>query len=216
MDLIELQAALISSDQVRALVDAIASGEAPPEQLPRSKEEIRRDQSGLLLRIAARDFGGRLPVVKLARHPLVLAAAISRTRTESLLAALAQEGVIARGWFRGGVYAIRWPRKRWESQFPDSAPVVRAQYTRDPRPVSDSVPEHTKAVPELSGTGSAAPGSAQVPADTALILQLAEAQRAQGEPVNHSAIARQLGKRRQTSLRLVKQVLQQDAPCNPS
>lgn len=123
MELLELQAPLLSDDDVRRQVAAIMRGE-PPAPPPESAEDRARRECGLLLDVAAMEFGGRFPVKELARHALVKQARIGFTRLEELAQRLEGEKLLKKQF---------GPRPRvvvgdWQAKYPPS--VIR--HTSDP------------------------------------------------------------------------------------
>lgn len=221
MELLEIQAPLIETDQVRRWVDAIARGEIPAEAPRKSREQLRREQCGLVLDIAEREYNKRLPVVRLAEHHAIAAAGIGHNRLDNLLGYLAAAGVIGRSWLRGGVYSVRWPRRRWAQMFPVPSPVLPLSGgdSVECRVSSNLVPARSNAVPVLELLSENQHGNltelAQEPPATTIeeIISAAEDQRAAlirqlssaGE--SRRQIARRLGGRYQDALRVVADVL---------
>jgi hypothetical protein len=224
MDLVDIQAPLIESPAVRRLVDAIIRGEVLPEVQPKSKAQIRDEQCGLLLDLAAREYQGKLPIVRMAQDPRIQAAGIGHNRLDVLLAYLAGESVVRRGWMRGGVYRVAWPRRRWSARFPVPAPVP-APVPEQHRASSEDAPAPTDAVPGAVPLEILPPALRlveldQAPATVAQLDQDPGDQDAQIDQARHARIlelanagmarrriAREIGGNYGTTLREIKSVL---------
>lgn len=97
MELIELQAPLLTDKDVRDRVATICSGEAPVEAAPESAEDKARRDCALLLQVAMADFGGKFPLLALFRHAAIQQEKLSQHRIEELAQRLEKEAILKRG-----------------------------------------------------------------------------------------------------------------------
>ncbi|KAB8142956.1 DNA translocase FtsK [Chloroflexia bacterium SDU3-3] len=96
MELIELQAPLLTDKDVRDRVAAICTGAAPAEATPESAEDKARRECALLLQVAMADFGGKFPIKELFRHPTIQRAKIGMHRLEELAQRLEAEKILSK------------------------------------------------------------------------------------------------------------------------
>lgn len=115
MDLIELQAPLIDTQAVMTWIERIKAGDKP--QLSQSDELAKRNVHILMIaKVSRDDFGGSVPIVKLAKHPAIQSLSIGRNKVAAYVAELAQLGAVTRGWFRS-VYKLKWSNERFQREF---------------------------------------------------------------------------------------------------
>jgi DNA segregation ATPase FtsK/SpoIIIE-like protein len=117
MELLELQAPLITDSEVRRLVVKYASG--TPEPQPESTEDRSRRQIAILLDVADQSYGGKFPIRELAQHATVVKNKISRTAIEAHAARLEAEGIL-RKQLGPRPRALNVDRNHWEAKYPPS------------------------------------------------------------------------------------------------
>lgn len=115
MELLELQAPLITDSQVRQVVSAVQRGEYQPEPV-KSAEDIAREQIGYLLSVAESQLGRRFAVRELAKQTRGL---ISRDRIEELAARLERERIL-RKQFGPRPRLICVTARQWQAKYPPS------------------------------------------------------------------------------------------------
>lgn len=115
MDLIELQAPLIQTDEVVKWIGRVCSGDAPA--IIESDDLSKRDEQIMaIIAVARKEFGGKLPIVQLAKRTELKSAGLYRDLIANHVGYLASLGAAKRGWFRG-VYALSWPINKSIEQF---------------------------------------------------------------------------------------------------
>lgn len=135
MDLMTLQAPLITTPQVVAVVEAITNG-AAVGIAPRSRAAEKIGQLRLLLEIAEEDKQRRMPIVRMIDDKRVKQAGIGLRRCEYLVGELASAKILKRGgWGRGAVYRIAVKRQEWESMLDQALNAAERRAPSDPKMV---------------------------------------------------------------------------------